>query len=194
MYIYKCVVPEMDVLYHKKKDTSKDLLYSVVLLTVVLIGYFVSVHVANAHITDRVHDIVSVDISSDIQCVVNLASNTLPILIAMYSVLWNRKSIYINRLSLMYFLKGVIQFVTVVPGPEYSGSCLNASFFDIMTSGICADMMFSGHTAIVFLLTKSWWRCLVPVEAVLLVLGKQHYISDTIVAVIISSWIEFVVV
>ena len=194
MYIYKCVVPEMDVLYQKKRDTPKDFVYSSVLLVVVLVVYVVSVHVVNDRITDRVHDIVSVNVSPDASAAIVVASNTLPVLLVMYTVLWNRKTKYINRLSLMYFLKGVIQFVTIVPGPEYSGSCLDASFFDIMTSGICADMMFSGHTAIVFLLTRSWGRFLVPVEAVLLVLGKQHYISDTIVAVIVSSWIEFVVV
>jgi hypothetical protein len=56
-------------------------------------------------------------------------------------------------------------------------------------------MMFSGHTAVVFLLTSCTWRLgLVPLEAALLVLGKQHYISDTIVAAIVSSWIEYVVV
>jgi hypothetical protein len=174
---------------------TKDLVYSLLLLAAALVVYFVMEHVTNMNITDQVHDIVSVDLPPDVKLGANIVSNALPLLIVVYCILNDRRTVYINRLSLMVALKSLIQFVTVVPGPEYSGSCASKNSFDTVTSGICADMMFSGHTAVVFLLTSCTWRLgLVPLEAALLVLGKQHYISDTIVAAIVSSWIEYVVV
>lgn len=172
----------------------KDLVYSLTLLSASLLVYFFMEYVTNMNITDRVHDIVSVDLPADIKLGVTVVSNTLPLLIIVRYILSDRRTVYIKRLSLMVLLKSLLQFVTVVPGPEYSGSCDSKSSFDTVTSGICADMMFSGHTAVVFLLTSTWRLVLVPLEAVLLVLGKQHYISDTIVAAIVSSWIEYVVV
>ena len=173
----------------------KDLVYSLTLLSASLLFYFLMEYVTNMNITDRVHDIVSVDLPADIKLGVTVVSNALPLLIIVRYILSDRRTVYIKRLSLMVLLKSLLQFVTVVPGPEYSGSCDSKSSFDTVTSVICADMMFSGHTAVVFLLTSSTWRLvLVPLEAVLLVLGKQHYISDTIVAAIVSSWIEYVVV
>lgn len=188
----------MDIIYDYRKDEyhkyRKELFFSSIVLVVVLIIYFLMVRTTNMNITDKVHDIVSIELSPDAKMVVSLISNIIPVLVVIRCLVQDFRIIYIKRLSLMYFLKGIIQLVTIVPGPEYSGNCLNMSSIDMVSSGICADMMFSGHTSIVFLLTQSIWRLiLVPLEAILLVLGKQHYISDTLVATIVSSWIEFVI-
>jgi len=184
---------KMDELF-KKKDTCKDFVYAALVLVGVLVLYFVSVQYTNTRIDHRVHDVVSINPPDNVVLVLTAAANLIPVLVTIVCIIGDPRSVYIRRLALMYFLKGLIQFVTIVPGPAYVDGCVDKRFVEVMSAGICADMMFSGHTGIVFLLTRSYWRwVLVPLEAVLLVIGKQHYISDTIVSAIVCSWIEFVV-
>ena len=179
----------------KKKDTCKDFVYAALVFVGVLVLYFGSVQYTNTRIDHRVHDFVTVSLPDEVELVVTVAANLIPILVTIVYIMQGGRAVDIRRLALMYFLKGLIQFVTIVPGPAYIDGCVDKSFLEVMSAGICADMMFSGHTGIVFLLTRSYWRwIMVPLEAVLLVLGKQHYISDTIVSAIVCSWIELRVV
>ena len=58
--------------------------------------------------------------------------------------------------------------------------------------GNCADMMFSGHTAITYLTCPRKYRfIIVPVMMCLLGLTKLHYTGDVIMAVITSRLIEY---
>jgi hypothetical protein len=183
--------------FFKKKDTCKDFVYAAIVFVSVLVLYFVSVQYTNTRIDHRVHDFYTVSLPDEVELVVTFAANMIPIIVTIVYIMQMQgcRAVDIRRLALMYFLKGLIQFVTIVPGPAYIDGCVGKSFLEVMSAGICADMMFSGHTGIVFLLTGSYWRWLmVPLEAVLLVLGKQHYISDTIVSTIVCSWIELRVV
>ena len=53
-------------------------------------------------------------------------------------------------------------------------------------------MMFSGHTALTYLTCPPNYRVIVvPVIMTLLVLVEYHYMSDVLVAVLISMLIEF---
>jgi len=103
--------------------------------------------------------------------------------------------IYIERVSLMYLLKGIIQFVTIVPTPSGSTQCVDRDFIGIILNmDNCADMMFSGHTAMTYIMAPHHikWLFVLPV-AITLVLGEIHYVSDVIVATIVASWISFVI-
>ena len=93
----------------------------------------------------------------------------------------------------MYFMKGIIQTVTLVPIPSGTDMCINRTFVAMITEfGNCADMMFSGHTALAYITTPKNIRWLVvPIVGVLLLLAKMHYMSDIVVAVIVAQWIEF---
>ena len=54
----------------------------------------------------------------------------------------------------MYFMKGIIQTVTLVPIPSGTDMCINRTFVAMITElGNCADMMFSGHTALAYITT-----------------------------------------
>jgi hypothetical protein len=93
----------------------------------------------------------------------------------------------------MYFMKGIIQTVTLVPIPSGTDMCINRTFVAMITElGNCADMMFSGHTALAYIMVPKKIRwVVVPFVAVLLLLAKMHYLSDILVAVLVAQWIEF---
>lgn len=159
-----------------------------------LVVYTLLLWVATTDISDRVHDIVRVDVSPATSIAVVLAANLIPLAVVLAWVRWDCRSIFLKRLAFMCLLKGVIQFVTVVPGPKYTGGGCQNDGFSLTSTDVCVvDMMFSGHTGVVFLLTQSYWRWLAPLEAVLLVVGKFHYISDTLVSMIVCSWIEYMI-
>lgn len=61
-----------------------------------------------------------------------------------------------------------------------------------MQMGNCADMMFSGHTAITYLTCPRKYRfIIVPVMMTLLVLCKLHYTGDVLMALIAARLIEY---
>lgn len=58
--------------------------------------------------------------------------------------------------------------------------------------GNCADMMFSGHTAITYLTCPRKYRfIIVPTMMSLLVLTKLHYTGDVLMALITARLIEY---
>ena len=122
-------------------------------------------------------------------------SNVIPIVSVLYRAYISlHQKIYVYRISLLYLLKGIVQFVTIVPDVTGVDKCVNRTVVDMIIFGNCADMMFSGHTGITLLTAPCQLRGIATtVVGVTLVLGRQHYISDVIMAVIVSRWIEYVV-
>lgn len=122
-------------------------------------------------------------------------SNVIPIVSVLYRTYVSlHQKIYVYRISLLYLLKGIVQFVTIVPDVTGVDKCVNRTVVDMIIFGNCADMMFSGHTGITLLTAPCQLRGIATtVVGVTLVLGRQHYISDVIIAVIVSRWIEYVV-
>jgi len=122
-------------------------------------------------------------------------ANAIPIITITLRVI-NRKmsALYLHRAAVVYTLKAIVQFVTVVPAPNGTSDCIDRTFFGMIFIGNCADMMFSGHTAITYIMApeERKWLFVVPV-AVTLVLGEMHYTSDVLIAVIVSSWITFII-
>lgn len=94
-----------------------------------------------------------------------------------------------KRVALCFVLKGITQFITITPQPGGVEPCRDVSFFEFRN---CADMMFSGHTALTYLvLYKTKWRnFLTFAMAYELILADWHYMSDTSVAVIVGYAIE----
>ena len=114
--------------------------------------------------------------------------------IAIRLFLKEMKPIHIQRAAAMYTLKAILQFVTIVPAVSGTEECEDRGIIGIITNfGNCADMMFSGHTAITYIMApkKIRWVLVIPI-GILLILGEMHYTSDIIVAVIVASWLEFV--
>ena len=126
---------------------------------------------------------------------VNVA-NAIPVtVILLRTVRWKMTPIHIQRAALMYLLKGIVQFVTIVPAVSGTAACVDRDFIGIVFNmDNCADMMFSGHTAITYIMAprKIKWVFVLTV-AITLVLGEIHYTSDVIVATIVASWISFVI-
>lgn len=145
-------------------------------------------------ITNEAHDFLQVNFSEDTTEFFSIIANIPPIACVLYRFIWKYEKNdfikYITWLSIMYFIKAVVQTVTVIPRPTHE-DCTNRTFFEMVWLGNCADMMFSGHTAIVYLTLYGTGVELFSavVEGVLLVLGKDHYTSDIIVALIVSDWI-----
>ena len=98
-------------------------------------------------------------------------------------------SLLCKRVALAFVLKGITQFLTIVPQPNGVEPCRDVSFWDFRN---CADMMFSGHTAITYLaLYKTKWRgFLTFAMAYELVFADWHYMADCFVAVIVAYAIE----
>ena len=94
-----------------------------------------------------------------------------------------------KRIALCYTLKGISQFLTIVPQPSGVANCVDVSFWEFKN---CADMMFSGHTCISYLvLYKTKWRnFLAFAMAFELVLADWHYMSDCFIAFIVGYAIE----
>lgn len=94
-----------------------------------------------------------------------------------------------KRLALMYALKAISQFITVQPQPGGMDECDGEPIWKLKG---CADMMFSGHTCFVYLITyrieHRWF--LVFAMAFELVLADWHYMNDCFIAVIVGYAIE----
>ena len=121
------------------------------------------------------------------------ADEMILVLIAMYFffMLVSRPNydLLAKRVALCFVLKGITQFLTITPQPGGVEPCRDVSFFEFCN---CADMMFSGHTALTYLvLYKTKWRnFLTFAMAWQLVFADWHYMSDTFVAVIVGYAIE----
>lgn len=82
--------------------------------------------------------------------------------------------------------------ITIIPASDGVSQCSTRSLAKMMQMGNCADMMFSGHTAITYLTCPQKYRpFIVGVMGSILVLTKLHYTSDVIMAIIASRWIEY---
>jgi len=123
------------------------------------------------------------------------AANIIPAVSIIYRLYIGKQlNIYFKRGACLYFLKGVVQFVTIVPAVSGTDECIDRNFIDMVLYGSCADMMFSGHTGITFIMAPSKEKYIFVVSvAIFLIFGEMHYASDVIIAVIVASWIEFVI-
>jgi len=94
-----------------------------------------------------------------------------------------------KRVALCFFLKGITQFLTITPQPGGVEPCRDVSFWEFRN---CADMMFSGHTALTYLvLYKTKWRTFLTFAmAYELILADWHYAADCFVAFIVGYAIE----
>lgn len=122
-----------------------------------------------------------------------LANDAIVVLLAMYFfftiVSRPNYDVLCKRIALCFVLKGIAQFITIVPQPGGVEPCRDVSFWDFRN---CADMMFSGHTAITYLaLYKIKYRhFLTFAMAWQLVFANWHYMADCFVAVIVAYAIE----
>ena len=103
-------------------------------------------------------------------------------------------STYLRRAAIVYILKAIVQFVTIVPAVNGTLECIDRGIIGMIFLGNCADMMFSGHTAITYITApdKHKWLFIIPV-GVTLILGEMHYTSDVLIACIVASWITFMI-
>jgi len=94
-----------------------------------------------------------------------------------------------KRIALCFFLKAITQFITITPQPGGVEPCRDSTFWDLRN---CADMLFSGHTAVAYLiLYKVKFRNFLTLAiAWQLVFANWHWMSDCVVAVIVSYAIE----
>lgn len=122
-------------------------------------------------------------------------ANAIPVITILLRV-YDRSmsSIYIHRATIVYILKAIVQFVTIVPAVDGTLECIDRGIVEMIFLGNCADMMFSGHTAITYIMApeKQKWLFIIPV-GVTLVLGNMHYTSDVFIACIVASWVTFVI-
>lgn len=121
-------------------------------------------------------------------------ANAIPVVAVLYR-LWvgTQTTVYLHRVSGLYLLKGVVQFVTVVPAVTGTAPCVHRTFWTMVAQGSCADMMFSGHTGLTFLMTPPNERpVVVTAVAIFILFAEMHYLSDIIVAVVVASWLEYV--
>ena len=121
-------------------------------------------------------------------------ANAIPVVAVLYR-LWagTQHKVYLHRVSGLYLLKGVVQFVTVVPAVAGTAQCVHRTFWTMVAQGSCADMMFSGHTGLTFLMTPPNERpVVVTTVAIFILFAEMHYMSDIIVGVIVASWLEYV--
>lgn len=142
----------------------------------------------------HVHDYFPMPISESTSDFLKMIATGIIVLSFIYRGLHlgDNATIYIKRWSFMYFLKGVIQLVTIIPAADGVAQCSDRGLMKLIQVGNCADMMFSGHTAITFLTCPRKYRfIIVPVMMILLVLTKLHYTGDVIMAVIAAKWIEY---
>jgi|TARA_B110001452_G_C15237941_1_gene428626 hypothetical protein len=168
-------------------------------LVLSLVFYFCISYIAMQAASQTVEDFFHFTIDNNLIMTFKHTSNIVPILFVLYRLticIIEKKidNIALYQCALMYTMKGILQFVTIVPGVDGIAQCANRTFVESMLQGNCVDMMFSGHTGLVYLLSKKYTRVFfVTFEAVLMVLSHQHYTSDVLVAVIVAQWIQYVV-
>ena len=123
------------------------------------------------------------------------AANAIPVISIVYR-LWKNKNtgVYFKRSAYLYALKGIVQFLTMVPAVTGTDDCIHRNMIDMILYGSCADMMFSGHTGITFIMAPQKQKYIfVGAVAVFLIFGEMHYTSDVIIAIIVASWLEFII-
>ena len=126
---------------------------------------------------------------------VGIFANIIPVMTVGYR-LYRRTNIniYLLRGSYLYALKGLIQFVTIVPAVTGTNDCVERTFWGMVLYGNCADMMFSGHTGLTYLMAPDKERFLFVIPTIVfLIASEMHYTSDVIIAIIVAAWIEVVV-
>lgn len=164
-----------------------------VLFVLVIIGYFLLCYASMLEVVrmPKVHDYWSFHTDEDI---LRTMANAVPIVSVVYRVSvanFDQLDVYAKRVTLLYFLKGILQFVTVVPAADGVEQCTNRTFWEMTIAGNCADMMFSGHAGLTLLMTTPKWR---PIAFIgigsLLVLTNLHYTSDVLVVPLAIHWIE----
>lgn len=123
----------------------------------------------------------------------DLAVYAIPVLmvlsVLMAAVTKPNYDILLKRLSLMYILKATSQLLTIQPQPNGMEECVGEPIWKLKS---CADMMFSGHTCFVYLISykiQHRW-ILVFAMAFELVLADWHYMADCFIAVIIGYAVE----
>jgi len=125
-----------------------------------------------------------------------IISNIIPFVSVLYRITvtpFPKWSLYLYRISMMYLLKGLIQFVTIVPSVDGVTPCVNRTVLQMILLGNCSDMMFSGHTGITLLTSPHKFRFFIStVIGIALVAGHQHYTSDVVISVIVVYWIEII--
>lgn len=171
----------------------------VILLLCSLVVYFISAYVAMQRVSTTIQDYFVIDLDTMIQSHLKKIADVMPLLFVVYQLSLaslqksrSRSNTIMQRCALLYSLKAAIQFLTLVPAVNGIDECVNRTFIASVFYGNCADMMFSGHTGLVYLLSVGYYRfCFVPIEGLLLVLSKQHYTSDIVMAVIVAQWIEY---
>ena len=123
-------------------------------------------------------------------------ANAFPIGVVLYKLYKNKNiAIYMTRAAALYILKGVIQFVTLVPAVSGTEDCQSRTLLGVLImSDNCADMMFSGHTGLVYIMAPKKERPLIVLAVgICLVLAEMHYTSDILVAIIVGSWLEYMI-
>ncbi len=120
-------------------------------------------------------------------------ANAIPVVTVLYQVCGGtHATVHVHRVTCLYLLKAVVQFVTVVPAVAGTAQCAHRTFWAMVVQGSCADMMFSGHTGLTFLMTPPKERpVVVTTVAIFLLFAEMHYMSVIIVAVIVDSWLEY---
>jgi len=122
-------------------------------------------------------------------------ANAIPVLTILLRVINGKMSgIFVRRAAIVYILKAIVQIVTIVPAVNGTLECIDRGIIGMIFLGNCADMMFSGHTAITYIMApeKQKWLFIIPVS-ITLVLGEMHYTSDVFIACIVASWITFMI-
>ena len=166
------------------------------IFALVITGYFGLCYISMLEVVrlPKVHDYWSIEIDEPI---LRDMANAIPILSVLYRVAnikVDQIDTYMKRVTLLYFLKGIYQFVTIVPAADGVSQCMGRTFWVMLTSGNCADMMFSGHTGLSLLMTSPEWRPFMFLAiGMLLVMTNLHYTSDVLVAPLAVHWIESVI-
>ena len=117
--------------------------------------YFTTLYVGMVEVLrdPTVHDYFPMTISENLSDSLKLLATSIIVLSSIYRGLHmgENASVFFKRFSTMYFLKGVIQMITIIPASDGVSQCSTRSLAKMMQMGNCADMMFSGHTAITYL-------------------------------------------
>lgn len=122
-----------------------------------------------------------------------LAAYAIPVILIlsmlMAAVTKPNYDLLFKRVALMGMLKCMSQFLTIQPQPSGVDECVGEPIWKLKA---CADMMFSGHTCFVYLISykiQHRW-ILVFAMAFELVLADWHFMADCFIAVIVGYAIE----
>lgn len=123
----------------------------------------------------------------------DLAVYAIPVLLIltmiMSAVTKPNYDLLFKRVALMGVLKATSQLLTIQPQPGGMDECIGEPIWKLKS---CADMMFSGHTAFIYLISykiQHRW-ILVFAMAFELVLADWHFMADCFIAVIVAYAIE----